>query len=422
MTQFRFPLSTKIGILILLLACCLVLIFGHAPDLPLSNTERKLVAEKLTIDISEDDALHRLGSFTEEVIIKKGDTFPTLLRRLQINDPLLIKFLSAKAIHKKLRLKAGNSVRAYINAQGKINKLLMLARNGKAMEVIPNESGFEIKPIELESRLLFGSGTIQSSLYRALDKNGIADELASEMADILASEIDFNRDIRNGARFSIVYSANFSDNTYISSGKIHALEFTNDGQEYKAYLFEDKDAKRSGYYKENGENIKNAFLRSPLKFSRVTSGFSNRRMHPVLKKWRAHKGIDYGAPTGTPIMAVSKGRIRYIGTKGAYGRFIEIRHQNGVSTRYAHLSKYAKKLKKGSKIEQGQIIGYVGKSGMATGPHLHYEFLVNGRQVDPSKAVTPPGPPIGPDRKHEFDLKTASAKAMLTRLGAFPAN
>jgi murein DD-endopeptidase MepM/ murein hydrolase activator NlpD len=298
----------------------------------------------------------------------------------------------------------------------------MLARNGKAMEVIPNDSGFEIKPIELESRLLFGSGTIQSSLYRALDKNGIADELASEMADILASEIDFNRDIRNGARFSIVYSANFSDNTYISSGKIHALEFTNDGQEYKAYLFEDKDAKRSGYYKENGENIKNAFLRSPLKFSRVTSGFSNRRMHPVLKKWRAHKGIDYGAPTGTPIMAVSKGRIRYIGTKGAYGRFIEIRHQNGVSTRYAHLSKYAKKLKKGSKIEQGQIIGYVGKSGMATGPHLHYEFLVNGRQVDPSKAVTPPGPPIGPDRKKEFDLKIAPAKAMLTRLAPFRTN
>ena len=346
MTQFRFQLIIKIGITLLLLACCVVLVFGYAPDPTTSKAERKLVAEKLTINLNEDDALHRLGSFTEEVIIKKGDTFPTLLRRLQINDPLLIKFLSAKAIHKRLRLKAGNSVRAYINAQGKINKLLMLARNGKAMEVIPNESGFEIRPIVLESRLLFGSGTIQSSLYRALDNNGMADELASEMADILASEIDFNRDIRSGARFSIVYAANFSDNTYISSGKIHALEFTNDGQEYRAYLFEDKNAKRSGYYTENGENIKNAFLRSPLKFSRVTSGFSNRRMHPVLKKWRAHKGIDYGAPTGTPIMAVSKGTIRYIGTKGAYGRFIEIRHQNGVSTRYAHLSKYAKKLKK----------------------------------------------------------------------------
>ena len=422
MTQLRFPLSTKIGIIILFVACCLVLVFGYAPDPPLSNTERELVAEKLTININEDDALHRMGSFTEEVVIKKGDTFPTLLRRLQINDPPLIKFLSAKATHKRLRLKAGNTVRAYITPQGKINKLLMLARKGNVMEVIPNSNGFEIRPIVLESRLLFGSGTIQSSLYRALDNNGIADELASEMADILASEIDFNRDIRSGARFSVVYAANFSDNTYISSGKIHALEFINDGQEYRAYLFDDKNAKRSGYYTENGENIKNAFLRSPLKFSRVTSGFSNRRMHPILKKWRAHKGIDYGAATGTPIMAVSRGTIRYIGTKGAYGRFIEIRHQNGVSTRYAHLSKYAKKLKKGSKIEQGQIIGYVGKSGMATGPHLHYEFLVNGRQVDPSKAVTPPGPPIGPDRKKEFDLKIVPAKAMLTRLAAFPAN
>jgi murein DD-endopeptidase MepM/ murein hydrolase activator NlpD len=290
------------------------------------------------------------------------------------------------------------------------------------MEVVPNDRGFEIRPVLLKRRLLFGSGTIQSSLYKALENNGIADELASEMADILASEIDFNRDIRSGARFSIIYSANFSDNTYISSGRIHALEFTNNGQEYRAYLFEDEDTKRSGYYTENGENIKNAFLRSPLKFSRVTSGFSKRRLHPVLKKWRAHKGIDYGAATGTPIMAVSKGTIRYIGSKGAYGRFIEIRHQNGVSTRYAHLSRYAKKLKKGSKVEQGQIIGYVGKSGMATGPHLHYEFLVNGRQVDPSKAVTPPGPPIRADRKNEFNLKTASAKNLLARLGASPTN
>jgi len=290
------------------------------------------------------------------------------------------------------------------------------------MEVVPNDHGFEIRPVLLKRRLLFGSGTIQSSLYKALENNGIADELASEMADILASEIDFNRDIRSGARFSIIYAANFSDNTYISSGRIHALEFTNNGQEYRAYLFEDEDTKRSGYYTENGENIKNAFLRSPLKFSRVTSGFSKRRLHPVLKKWRAHKGIDYGAATGTPIMAVSKGTIRYIGSKGAYGRFIEIRHQNGVSTRYAHLSRYAKKLKKGTKVEQGQIIGYVGKSGMATGPHLHYEFLVNGRQVDPSKAVTPPGPPIRADRKNEFNLKTAYAKNMLARLGASPTN
>jgi murein DD-endopeptidase MepM/ murein hydrolase activator NlpD len=408
--------------MLFILGCCLILTLGYVPDPTPSNTERKIVGTKITINAKEDDEIHRLGSFVEEVTIKKGDTFITLLRRLNINDALLIKFLSTKETHKRLKLKAGNSVRVHITPQGKLNKLLMFSRNGRAMEVVPNDRGFEIRPVLLKRRLLFGSGTIQSSLYKALENNGIADELASEMADILASEIDFNRDIRSGARFSIIYSANFSDNTYISSGRIHALEFTNNGQEYRAYLFEDEDTKRSGYYTENGENIKNAFLRSPLKFSRVTSGFSKRRLHPVLKKWRAHKGIDYGAATGTPIMAVSKGTIRYIGSKGAYGRFIEIRHQNGVSTRYAHLSRYAKKLKKGTKVEQGQIIGYVGKSGMATGPHLHYEFLVNGRQVDPSKAVTPPGPPIRADRKNEFNLKTASAKNLLARLGASPTN
>lgn len=422
MTQFRLPLIAKLAVMLFILGCCLILTLGYVPDPTPSNTERKIVETKITINAEEDDEIHRLGSFVEEVTIKKGDTFITLLRRLNINDALLIKFLSTKETHKRLKLKAGNSVRVHITSQGKLNKLLMFSRNGRAMEVVPNDRGFEIRPVLLKRRLLFGSGTIESSLYKALENNGIADELASEMADILASEIDFNRDIRSGARFSIIYSANFSDNTYISSGRIHALEFTNNGQEYRAYLFEDEDTKRSGYYTENGENIKNAFLRSPLKFSRVTSGFSKRRLHPVLKKWRAHKGIDYGAATGTPIMAVSKGTIRYIGSKGAYGRFIEIRHQNGVSTRYAHLSRYAKKLKKGTKVEQGQIIGYVGKSGMATGPHLHYEFLVNGRQVDPSKAVTPPGPPIRADRKNEFNLKTAYAKNMLARLGASPTN
>ena len=164
-----------------------------------------------------------------------------------------------------------------------------------------------------------------------------------------------------------------------------------------------------------GQNIKNTFLRSPLKFSRITSGFSKRRLHPVLKKWRSHKGVDYGAATGTPIMASGKGIIRYLGTKGAYGRFIEIRHSNGISTRYAHLSKYAKKLKKGTKVDQGQIIGYVGKSGLATGPHLHYEFLVNGSQVDPSKAVMPPGPPISKDLINDFRLQVIAAKLLLAK-------
>ena len=418
MTQFRHSLIAKISLTLLLFTCCLVIAFGYSPDPTLPTSEREKVSLKLEIIAQQHDDPHRLGSFVEEITIKRGDTFIELLRRLQISDPELVKFLSTKKTHKKLKLKAGDSVRAYTNPQGKVSKILMLSRSGETMEIIPNDMGYEIKPSLLESRLLFGSGTIQSSLYRALDKNHIADELASEMADILASEIDFNRDIRGGAWFSIVYSANFSDNTYVSSGKIHALHFVNDGKEYKAYLFEDESTKRSGYYTESGGNIKNAFLKSPLKFSRVTSGFSKRRLHPVLKKWRAHKGIDYGAPTGTPIMAVGSGSIRYIGIKGAYGRFIEIRHRNGVSTRYAHLSKYAKKLKKGSRIEQGQIIGYVGKSGMATGPHLHYEFLVNGRQVDPSKAVTPPGPSISSDRREEFNLKTAATRAMLTRLSA----
>ena len=242
------------------------------------------------------------------------------------------------------------------------------------------------------------------------------------MADILSSEIDFNRDIRGGDRFSVLYSANYLDNAYISFAQIQALEFINDGEVRRVYFLKDPETGQSAFYTEDGQNVKNAFLKSPLKFSRITSGFSKRRLHPVLKKWRSHKGVDYGAATGTPVMAAGKGTISHLGAKGAYGRLIEIRHANGVSTRYAHLSKYAQKLKTGSKVAQGQIIGYVGKSGLATGPHLHYEFLVRGRQVDQSKAVMPPGPPIGKKLKDEFASEVAAARLLLDSLGQTVSN
>jgi murein DD-endopeptidase MepM/ murein hydrolase activator NlpD len=294
--------------------------------------------------------------------------------------------------------------------------MFLIRRNGLATEIKETTEGFIATEARLETRHLFGSGVIESSLYAALDSGGISDELGSEMADILSSEIDFNRDLRSGDRFSVIYTAKYLRGTYVSYGQIQALEFINKAQKYRAYVFIDPKSGQPSYYDVEGENIKNAFLKSPLKFSRVTSGFSKRRLHPVLKKWRAHKGIDYGARPGTPIMATGKGKITYRGTKGAYGRFIEIRHANGISTRYAHMSKYAKGLKKGSRVDQGQVIGFVGSSGMATGPHLHYEFLVRGKQINPSKAVPAPGPPINAQLRKNFDEQTARSAELLEKL------
>lgn len=417
LTQLGRTFFAKLATILLLLTFGSIVAFGYSSGESLSSIEQRKVTQTLDISTVTSDELSDLGVFVREKIVKRGDTFSRILGRLKIDNLELSKFLSSsKEAKKRLKLKAGDSIRSLSDHNGAIIKITILTRSGKATDIIPADVGFEIVPTEFESRHLFGSGIIQSSLYEALETSGISDKLGSEMADILSSEIDFNRDIRGGDRFSVLYSANYLDNAYISFAQIQALEFINDGEVHRAYFFKDPETGRSAFYTEDGQNVKNAFLRSPLKFSRITSGFSKRRLHPVLKKWRSHKGVDYGAATGTPIMAAGKGTIRYLGTKGAYGRFIEIRHANGVSTRYAHLSKYAKKLKKGSKVEQGQIIGYVGKSGLATGPHLHYEFLVNGGQVDPSKAVMPPGPPISTKLKDEFTSQVAAARLLLDRL------
>lgn len=416
LTQLGRTFFAKLATILLLLTFGSIVAFGYSSGESLSSIEQRKVTQTLDISTVTSDELSDLGVFVREKIVKRGDTFSRILGRLKIDNLELSKFLSSKEAKKRLKLKAGDSIRSLSDHNGAIIKITILTRSGKATDIIPADVGFEIVPTAFESRHLFGSGIIQSSLYEALETSGISDKLGSEMADILSSEIDFNRDIRGGDRFSVLYSANYLDNAYISFAQIQALEFINDGEVHRAYFFKDPETGRSAFYTEDGQNVKNAFLRSPLKFSRITSGFSKRRLHPVLKKWRSHKGVDYGAATGTPIMAAGKGTIRYLGTKGAYGRFIEIRHANGVSTRYAHLSKYAKKLKKGSKVEQGQIIGYVGKSGLATGPHLHYEFLVNGGQVDPSKAVMPPGPPISTKLKDEFTSQVAAARLLLDRL------
>ncbi|MDA0237957.1 MAG: peptidoglycan DD-metalloendopeptidase family protein [Proteobacteria bacterium] len=412
----------------MILTAALLLMFGCI--VALSYSPREIEKRKVTqpLDISTVpnggvSELSKLGLFVREEIVERGDTFSTILSRLRIDNPELSKFLTAsKAARKRLKLKTGDSIRSIGDHNGAITKITILSRNGNATDIIPAGTGFEIASTEFENRQLFGSGIIQSSLYKALDTNGMSDNLGPEIAEILSSKIDFNRDIRSGDQFSILYSENYLDNGYISSGQIQAIEFINRGEVHRAFFFTARKTGQSGYYTENGENIKNSFLRSPLRFSRVTSGFSTYRLHPILKKWRSHKGVDYGAPTGTPIMAASKGTIRYLGTKGAYGHFIEIHHTSGVSTRYAHLSKYAKKLKKGSKVEQGQIIGYVGASGLATGPHLHYEFLVHGNQVDPSKTIVQPGPPISKKLKKDFDSQVAAAKLLLNRLNRTATN
>src|SRR5690606_24148879 len=213
------------------------------------------------------------------------------------------------------------------------------------------------------------------------DAARIPDSVAIQMVDIFSSDIDFGRDLRRGDRFHVVYETYWQGGEYVRTGRILAAQFNNAGSAHDAVWFED-DKGNGGYYGFDGKSMRKAFLRSPLEFSRISSGFSMRR-HPVSGKWRAHKGVDFAAPTGTPIRATGNGTIDYMGYNGGYGNLVIIKHNSQYSTAYAHMSRFARNPRKGSKVTQGDVIGYVGSTGWSTGPHLHYEFRVNGVQRDP---------------------------------------
>ena len=235
----------------------------------------------------------------------------------------------------------------------------------------------------LASQVRMGSGTIRTSLFAATDDARIPDNVATQLAEVFATDLDFHRQLRKGDTFSVIYEALTADGEPITwgsaAGRVLAADFVNDGRAYSAVWFKSAQGK-GAYYSFDGQNKKRAFLASPMEFSRVTSGFAM-RLHPILNSWKQHKGVDYGAPSGTPVRAVGDGVVEFAGRQNGYGNVLEIRHSNQRSTLYAHLSRID--VRQGQHIEQGQRIGAVGATGWATGPHLHFEVKVNGTQQDP---------------------------------------
>src|SRR5690606_19206536 len=243
-------------------------------------------------------------------------------------------------------------------------------------------------------------GEITSSLFGAADQAQIPDAITMEMVDILGSRIDFLKDLRKGDRFRIVYDAYMHDGEEVGTGHIRALEFINRGKTYSAVWFQ-KGQESGGYYDFSGASLKGAFLRTAIKYTRISSRFGM-RMHPIHKHWSGHKGVDYAAPSGTPIHATADGTVQFIGWQNGYGRVIILKNSGKYSTVYAHQSRFAKGLKKGDRVQQGQLIGYVGSTGWATGPHLHYEFRINNRPVDPLAVDLPVARTLGPTDRDAF--------------------
>ncbi|MEW6678800.1 MAG: peptidoglycan DD-metalloendopeptidase family protein [Pseudomonadota bacterium] len=377
--------------------------FGIAPDTPLNLPAQETVEQ--TLELPAGQPLD-MGSFDfwREERIARGDTLASLLTRLGVAEEDRGRFLKAAHGNTLLgKLIPGKSILARVTASGQLISFRYLASEQVLVTVSRVAEAFHVTeaPANLEMRPVLRSGTIRSSLYGATDAADVPDRIASELAEVFSGDIDFHKDLRRGDSFSLVYEAFYFEGQLIKTGRLLAAEFSNGGKQYQAIHFRDPQG-REGYFTPAGQNLKRAFLKSPMPFNRISSGFTQARLHPVLKIWRAHKGIDYAAPTGAPVRAVADAVVSFAGKQGGYGNLILLKHNGPYSTAYGHLSRFAKGLKKGRRITQGEIIGYVGSTGLASGPHLHYEFRVNNVQKNPLALNLPSSYPLDARYKAQF--------------------
>ncbi|MFN7088098.1 MAG: peptidoglycan DD-metalloendopeptidase family protein [Burkholderiales bacterium] len=387
--------------------------FGIAPDTLVERPVLTAVTEQVALPdfATADDSSN---TFWREERIQRGDTVASLLARLQVEDAAAVDTLrntrEARALY---QLQPGRTLRAQTTADGKLLALRYL--NGNTLFSADRDgNGYVVseQPAALERRTQMKSGEIRSSLFAATDAANLPDAVAVQIADIFSTDIDFHRDLRKGDRFTVVYEVFHHLGEVVRTGRVLAAEFINQGKSYQAVWFQNAEG-HGGYYTLEGKNIRKAFLRSPLEFSRISSGFTNARYHPVLQTWRAHKGIDYAAPSGTRVKATADGVVESAGRHGGYGNLVVLRHQSQYTTWYGHLSGFAKGIRKGARVSQGDVIGYVGATGLATGPHLHYEFRINNVHQNPLRVVMPSAPPITAAQKPAFE---AVAEAMAQHL------
>lgn len=354
--------------------------------------------------------------FVHQMLVEPEDTLSRLFSRGGISDPeVLLHFQKDRnAIRAARQIRPGQTVQALMGPDGELLRVELPTDGKERLTILREATGLSSvrSTPETESVEVYAAGTVEHSLLGATDRAGVPDNVAVQVAEIFSGEIDFHRDIRQGDRFAVVYERILSDGKDAGSGRVLAASYTNAGKTLIAIRYEDSNGK-AGYYAPDGQSMKRAFLRSPLEFSRITSRFTGSRFHPVLKKWRAHKGVDYGAPIGTPVRATADGIVDFVGVRGGYGRLVVIRHTGNRSTAYGHLSGYAKDLRRGSRVEQGQTIAYVGKSGLASGPHLHYEFRVSNQAVNPLTATIPDAPPLRRAALEEFAPMADRAKHQL---------
>lgn len=351
--------------------------------------------------------------------VREGDTLSKLFAQAGYNDTTMYAVLGSGNKNKELtRIYPGETI-AFLNDDSDALSRIRLDRSPIESVFLDREDGGSFKTQvvtrEPEVELDYKEGVIESSLFLAGQKAGMSQSQIMELANIFGWDVDFALDIRKGDEFSLIYEKLYIDGEKYKDGKILAANFSNGGRKYEAVLYTDSNGV-SNYFTPSGESMRKAFLRTPVDFARISSHFNLKRKHPVLHKIRAHKGTDYAASTGTPIKATGDGKVIHAGRKGGYGNAVVIQHGQKITTLYAHMSKFARNVKTGARVKQGQIIGYVGSTGLASGPHLHYEFLVNGIHKNPVRVKLPHAKPIPSSELEQFALQTKPLLAQLQTL------
>ncbi|GIK87312.1 MAG: hypothetical protein BroJett026_27930 [Betaproteobacteria bacterium] len=377
--------------------------FGIAPEStldmpPLRTIERALPLPEL-VPAAADDA-----PYWREERVQRGDTIGSLLARAGVDDPGAMTFLRTHAGARPLyQLRPGQPVRIATDEDGRLAALRFVTGAGDLLAIERAGEAFSstVAAAAETVRLTLKSGVIVSSLFGAADAVGLPDAVTVALAELFGGDIDFLQDLRRGDRFSVLYETRHLEGEPVGTGRIVAAEFENRSQRFTAFHWRDADGQDS-WYTEDGRSTRKAFLRSPMEFSRMTSGFSLARLHPIFRTLRAHKGVDYAAPTGTPVRATADGVVAEAGVMGGYGNTVVLRHHGAYSTLYAHLSRFAPQLRKGTRVRQGDTIGYVGATGWATGPHLHYEFRINDEARNPLTVALPTAGPLPPESRSAF--------------------
>jgi len=400
-------------------AVTVVTAFGIAPGTAVENVDQKLVREAVPIPEFAPPPQPPQRFVAQERVLR-GDTVGALLERLGVRDGAALEFLRTDATGRLIfrQLVPGRMLQAETGESGELLALRYFVNASSLLEVLRAEDGFAARnrAISESPRLVYKNGSIRSSLFAATDAAGIPDAIAMQIARVFATDIDFHSDLRKGDRFSVAYEMIYEAGELVGPGRILAAEFVNDGRMYRAVLFTDDEGQDS-YYSLDGASRAKAFLRSPVEFSRVSSGFGS-RMHPIFNRWRAHTGVDFAAPKGTRVLATADGVVLSAGVRGGYGNAIEVRHGGGVVTLYAHLSGFAPNVRAGARVRQGEPIGYVGATGWATGPHLHYEFKVAGIHQDPMKVALPKAEPVPSHLRAKFAAVASDAATTMDLVGA----